>query len=108
MAKKMLITAETWERVLDEVSKETDRLMTKPPENQSHGRAFLLFVDTLKATTDLAFDYLPPAERTTISAFCATWMNVGILFGMCPQALVDILVRTEAKGITYDEGGDET
>lgn len=103
MVERMIITAQSWPAVMDELSKEVERALDSSSASPAHQKAFMVFLNTLRELTRLEFDYLPEAERKKIVVFCAAWLDIGLLFGKCPQVLIDILTRAEATGILSDE-----
>ena len=96
--------------VLTEISKETEKVMDEAPADPLEKGAFAAFVASLREETSVLLAYLPPGERGDMEALCATWLDVGMLFGRSPALLVEILERTGASiGVLAkkDEGGDE-
>lgn len=90
-----LIASESFDAVMEEVSKEIKKILDIPPD--MNREAFVTYLNTLVDMAELVFDYLPKGDREDIKTLCATWMDIGILLGRSPQLLTDILKRTGAE-----------
>ena len=92
-----------WGAVLEEISKEVEKIMDDGPKTPLEKGAFAAFSATLRHTNENMFPYLPPGDKEDLLALCATWLDVGMLFGKSPALLVDILARTGVKiGMQYE------
>ena len=90
-----LIASESFDAVMEEVSKEIKKILDIPPD--MNREAFVTYLNTLVDMAELVFDYLPKGDREDIKTLCATRMDIGILLGRSPQLLTDILKRTGAE-----------
>ena len=93
----IMADSKKWQAVLVEISKETKKVMDDGPRNPLEKGAFAAFVASLRETTNAMLAYLPKGEREDMEAVCATWLDVGMLFGRSPAILVEILERTGAS-----------
>ena len=106
----IMADSKQWAKVLVEVSKETNKVLDETPADPLEKGAFAAFVASLREETSVLLAYLPPGERGDMEALCATWLDVGMLFGRSPAILVEILERTQTSiGVLVkeDKGGDE-
>lgn len=96
MVRKTL-TNESFVGLLSEVSLEISKLLESDHFNIQQKNAFAIVFNTMRAQVADTFGYLPPAERDRIMALAVTWEDFGLLFGKAPQAIVDILLKNNAK-----------
>lgn len=112
MSRALIIAdAKQWGALLEEISKEVEKVMDDGPKTPLEKGAFAAFSRTLRQTNENMFPYLPPGNKEELLALCATWLDVGMLFGKSPALLVEILKRTGVSiGLVMKEGegGDAT
>jgi len=94
---KKVIAAECFEVVMEEVSKEIEKILKILPESTMDRESLVAYLNTLEDMAEVVYAYLPKGERANVITLCATWMDIGILLGRSPQILTDILKRTGAK-----------
>lgn len=94
---------EQWQSMVKGISTATAEALRVPPVNADEANALIAFINTLKGVTDTVLGYLPPGERKEIKDVCATFMDIGLLFGKSPRILVDILERSGAKVVRADD-----
>ncbi len=99
---KLLLTADSWDKILDELHVELDKALEVVPEQKPHENSLMLYVNTLLEALNQTFAYLPENERDTIRTFCASAVGLGVLYGRSPEVLLDILTRTGATGFYHD------
>ena len=106
----IMADSKQWQAILVEISKETNKVLDDGPTNPLEKGAFAAFIATLRESTKVMLSYLPKGEREDMEALCATWLDVGMVFGRSPALLVEILERTQTSiGVLVKEGegGDE-
>lgn len=74
---------------------------TVPPGPKSN--AFYLLWRSLRQVEKEWFSYLPEAVRNDISALCASHMTLGIMMARDSDALVKLLLASNAKLTSIDE-----
>jgi len=93
MKKLPVIAEESFVTVMDELSKEIDKVMTKIPYD-AQWIAFEVFYGTLTNLLLTMFEGCPEEDVKDIMAAFQTWMDVGLLMGKSPKLLKSILDRT--------------
>lgn len=83
--------------MLTEISKTVAPVLESPAFTTKTRNAFVLIMDTMKRETGEIFSYMPEGERKIILDACITWMDIGLVLGNSPQAIVDILLSIKAK-----------
>jgi len=96
MGKQLKIADESFDAVIDELTKEVEKIL-KPPDKQDEADAFVAFYGTLTTMAKKRFNYWPEEDTNDLLSFCGTWMHVGILLGKSPKLLADILKKTGAR-----------
>jgi hypothetical protein len=99
MEKRLVIADESFDIVMDELSREVGKILDNPPENREEREAFYAFFNSLKTLVEKRFQYWPEEDRKDLLATCGTWMNVGLLMGKSPRLLADILKKTKARTV---------
>ena len=97
MKKQLIIADESFDAVIDELTREVSKTLEKPPDNQEEADAFVAFYNTLTTMAKKRFNYWPEEDTNDLLAFCGTWMHVGILLGKSPGLLADILKKTSLR-----------
>jgi len=104
MKKRLVIADESFDDVMDELSREVSKILEKPPDEREEREAFYAFLGSLNTLVAKRFQYWPEEDRNDLLAICGTWMNVGILLGKSPRLLADILKKTSARTVEVDKG----
>ena len=104
MKKRLVIAEESFDAVMDELSREVGKILEKPPDEREEREAFYAFLGSLNTLVAKRFQYWPEEDRNDLLATCGTWMNVGILLGKSPKLLADILKKTSARTVEVDKG----
>lgn len=97
MKKQRVIAEECFDAVMDELSREVEKILEKPPDKRDEREAFYAFLGSLNKIVAKRFQYWPEEDRNDVLAICGTWMNVGLLLGKSPRLLADILKKTKAR-----------
>lgn len=93
MKKLPVIADESLDTVMDELTKEIDKVMTKIPYD-AQWIAFEVFYGTLTNILLRMFEGCSEEDVKDIMAAFQTWMDVGLLMGKSPKRLKSILDRT--------------
>ena len=104
MKKQLRIADESFDAVMDELTREVGKTLDKPPDKREEREAFLAFYGSLTTMAKKRFKYWPEEDTNDLLAFCGTWMHVGILLGKSPKLLADILKKTNARTVEADKG----
>lgn len=96
MKKLPAVVLEDMEKVMYEVTKELNPLLTREMSTEEL-RAAMTFLASISALTLRIVDYLPPEEQDEILTSCGTWFDIGALWGKSPKLLVEILDRVKPK-----------
>ena len=102
MRKQFAIAEECFDAVMDELSREVNKTLEKPPDKREEREAFYAFLGSLTTIAAKRFQYWPEEDKNDLESMCGTWMNVGILLGKSPKLLADILKRANARIEEHD------
>jgi hypothetical protein len=97
MKKRFAIAEECFDAVMDELSREVNKTLEKPPDKREEREAFYAFLGSLTTIAAKRFQYWPEEDKNDFLSICGTWMNVGILLGKSPKLLADILRKANAR-----------
>jgi hypothetical protein len=97
MKKRLVIAEECFDAVMDELSREVNKTLEKPPDTREEREAFYAFLGSLNMIVAKRFKYWPEEDKNDLLSICGTWMNVGILLGKSPRLLAEILKKTKAR-----------
>ncbi len=102
MKKRFTIAEESFDVVMDELTREVGKTLEKPPNKREEREAFLAFLGSLTTLAAKRFKYWPEEDKNDLESMCGTWMNVGILLGKSPKLLADILRKANARIEVHD------
>ena len=102
MKKVYTIAEESFDAVMDELSREVGKTLEKPPDKREEREAFLAFFGSLTTLAAKRFKYWPEEDKNDLESMCGVWMNVGMLFGKSPKLLANILKRANARIEVHD------
>ncbi len=103
MKTRFTIADECFDAVMDELSREVDKTLEKPPDKREERAALYAFFGSLTTLAAKRFKYWPEEDKNDLLSMCGTWMNVGMLLGKSPKLLANILKRANARIEVHDD-----